>query len=84
MRSAEELAKAVWDEEMEFDDALLEYLSEHHPDRLEDTSFFTVVSVIIGFAAMGMWDKPVPLSDDEQMTVKEVIDTFGLGPFVEP
>ena len=84
MRSAEELAQAVRDEEMEFDDALLEYLSEHHPGRLEDTSFFIVMSITIGYAAMGKWDKVIPLSDDESMTAKEIIDKFGLARFVEP
>jgi len=84
MRSAAELAKAVRDEEIEFDDALLEYLSEHHPERLDDTSFFIVMKVTIGFAAMGMWEKPIPLSEDETMTAKEVIDRFGVGPFVDP
>lgn len=82
--TATELAKAVLDEKMEFDDALLEYLSEHHSARLEDTSFFIVMSITIGYAAMGQWEKVIPLSDVEQMTVKEVIDKFGLGPFVEP
>ena len=84
MRTAAELAQAVWDEKVEFDDALLEYLADHHPDRLEDTSFFIVMKVTIGFAAMGMWEKPIPLSEDETMTVKDVIDTFGVGPFVDP
>lgn len=83
MRTAAELAQAVWDEEVEFDDALLEYLGDHHPDRLEDTSFFTVMSIAIGYAAMGRWEKLIPISDDEKMTVKDTIDKFGLGPFVD-
>ena len=83
MRTAAELAQAVRDEEIEFDDALLEYLGEHHPERLEDTSFFLVMSIAIGYAAMGKWEKVIPLSDDEKMTVKEVISKFGLAPFVE-
>src|ERR1700677_4674147 len=71
--TAEELAQAVREETMEFDDALLEYLSEYHSDRLEDTSFFIVMSITIGYAAMGQWEKLIPLSGDEKMTVKEVI-----------
>lgn len=83
MTTATELAQAVRDERMEFDDALQEYLMENHPDRL-DLSFFMVVKIAIGYAAMGNCQKDIPLSENETLTVQEVIDKFGLGPFVEP
>lgn len=83
MTSATELAQAVRDERIEFDDALLEYLIENHPDRL-DLSFFMVVKTAIGYAAMGNFQKDIPLSENETLTVQQVIDKFGLGPFVQP
>jgi hypothetical protein len=81
--SAAELAEAVRDEQLDFDDALLEYLMEYYPDRL-DLSFFMVVKVVIGWAATGQWDKSIALSETEECSVREIIDRFGLGPFVEP
>jgi hypothetical protein len=82
MPSAAELAQAVREERMDFDDALLDYLQEQHPERL-DLSFFMVVKVVIGWASMGQWDKDIALSDTEELTVREIIDSFGLKPFVE-
>jgi hypothetical protein len=82
MPTAAELAEAVRDERMDFDDALLDYLVEHHPDRL-DLSFFMLMKVVMGYAAMGQWDKSVALSDTEQFSVQDIIDRFGLMPFVE-
>jgi hypothetical protein len=63
-------------------DTLLEYLAEHHPNRL-DLSFFIAVKVVIGWAARGVWGKSMALSEDELLTVRQIIDRFGLGPFVE-
>ena len=82
MSSAAELAKAVREERMSFDDALLEYLQEHHPDRL-DESFFWIVTISISYANMGKWEKELTISDDENVTVRQFIDTFGLGPFLQ-
>ena len=83
MPSATELAEAVREERMEFDDALLEYLMENHPGRL-DLSFFMVVKIAISYAVMGHWQKDISLSEEEKLTVQEVIDKFGLRTFVEP
>jgi hypothetical protein len=80
--SAADLAQAVREEQMDFDEALLDYLLESHPERL-DLSFFMVVKVVIGWAAMGQWDKCIALSDTEESSVREIIDRFGLGPFLE-
>ncbi len=82
MPNAKELAQAVREERMEFDDALLDYLAEHHPTRV-DLSFFLIVKVVIGWAVMGEWEKRIPFSDTEEATVREIIDQFGLRPFVE-
>jgi hypothetical protein len=81
--TAAELALAVREERMEFDDALLEYMCDHHTDRMMDFSFFMTIKIAIGYAAMGDWQKEIPFSDEEKMTVKEVIANFGLEPFVE-
>jgi len=91
-KSAAKLAKAVREERMEFDDALLDYLLANHPERMgvseqsADTavSFFWTLKIVISYASMGHWDKKIPLSDTEESTVREIIDTFGLEPFVEP
>lgn len=82
MPSAADLAQAVREERMDFDEALLDYLLENHHDRL-DLSFFMVVKVVIGWASMGQWDKNIALSDTEELTVREIIERFGLGSFVE-
>jgi len=81
--SAAELAQAVRSEEMDFDDALLEYLLQHHLDRL-DISFLWIATISISYANMGQWEKVLNISEDEKLTVRQIIDTFGLMPFVEP
>lgn len=82
MSSAAELAYAVREERRSFDDALLEYLQGHHPDRL-DESFFWIVTIAISYANMGNWEKELAISDDENVTVRQFIDMFGLGPFLQ-
>jgi hypothetical protein len=81
MKTAQELAEAVREERMEFDDALLDLLMQNHLDHL-DLSFFMKVKIAIGYAAMGNFEKHLPISKEE-LSVREIIDRFGLGPFVE-
>jgi hypothetical protein len=81
MTTATEYAQAVRTEEIDFDEALLEYLGKHHSDRL-DISFFWVAKIAIGYANMGERDKELDISDDEKLTVRQIIDQFGLEPFV--
>ncbi len=80
--TAAELALKVREEKMDFDDALLEYLTQHHPDTL-DVSFFMVMKITIGYAAMGEWQRVILVSEEDKLNVKQIIDKFGLGPFVE-
>ena len=82
MSSAVELAQAVRAEEMDFDDALLEYLMENNFDRL-DLSIFMTIKIAISYAAMGQLQKDIPFSEAEKLTVQEVINKFGLGPFAQ-
>jgi hypothetical protein len=79
MKTATELAQAVRDEEMEFDDALLEYLMGNYLDL----SFFMTLTIAISYANTGEWEKEIPFSEDEKLTVREVVSNFGLGPFVD-
>lgn len=80
---SEKLAEAVRDERMEFDDALLDYLLETHADRL-DLPLFWTLKIVIGYASMGEWAKIIAFAEAKQYSVTEIIDTLGLGPFVEP
>ena len=82
LATADELAQAVREERMGFDDALLEYLTQHYPDSL-DVSFVMVMKITIGYAAMGEWQKVILISEEDKLNVKQIIDKFGLGPFVE-
>ncbi len=82
LATADELAQAVREERMGFDDALLEYLTQHHPDSL-DVSFVMVMKITIGYAAMGEWNKKILFSEVDTLTVKQIIERFGLAPFVE-
>jgi len=82
MPSAAEFAQAVRDERMEFDDALEEYLGQHYPDKL-DISFFWLAVLAVSYANMGQPEKILPVSDEEKLTVKQIIERFGLGPFLE-
>lgn len=82
MTTATEFALEVRQERMDFDEALLEYLGKHHADRM-DITFFWVMKNAIRYAAKGRWKKTIALSENEKMTVKEVIDQFGLEPFLD-
>jgi hypothetical protein len=82
MKTANDLARAVREQRMEFDDALLELLLQSHLDQL-DLALFMMVKIAIGHAAMGDFETQIELSDTENLTVREIIDRFGLGPFLE-
>jgi hypothetical protein len=81
MKTATELAEAVRVEEMEFDDALLELLLQSHPEL--DLAIFIMVKIAIGYAAMGNFEKQIELSESENLTVRGIINRFGLEPFLE-
>lgn len=81
MRTAAELARAVWADELEFEDALQCWLEQTCPDQLDEGLYFTL-AITIGYAAMGRWNEEIPISEDEEMTVREVIEKYGLEPFV--
>ena len=82
LATADELAQEVREERMGFDDALLEYLTQHHPDTSRRVVLM-VMKITIGYAAMGEWQKDILFSEEDTLTVKQIIDKFGLGPFVE-
>lgn len=82
MTTATEFSLEVRQERMNFDEALLEYLGKHHADRT-DITFFWVMTNAIRYATKGRWKRTIALSENETTTVKEVIDNFGLVPFVE-
>jgi hypothetical protein len=78
----EQLAKAVNDEEMSFEDALIYHLLNNLGIAVEDAALFMCLSVVIGWANMGRKDEIVTLPDGPA-TVAEIIERFNLGAFVE-
>lgn len=80
--TAKELAQAVRDERMEFDDALMELLMQNQPDQ-PDLGFFMTLKVAIGYAKLDRWDKQLAISDDDSLSVRDIIERFDLGPFLE-
>ena len=48
-----------------------------------DLAFFMMVKIAIGYAKLHRWDKQIAISDGENMSVREIIDTFGLEPVLE-
>ena len=80
--AAEELAQAVHDEEMSFEDALIYHLLNNLGISIEDVALFMGLSLAIGWANMGQMDPVVDLPDGPA-TVAEIIERFDLRAFVD-
>jgi hypothetical protein len=78
----EQLAEAVLNDEISFEDALLYHLLNNLGIAIEDPGFFMALSVAIGWANMGQTDQILDLPDGPA-TVVEIIERFDLGAFVE-
>jgi hypothetical protein len=79
-RSAKWLVKAVLEGEWTCDSALEEHLHENYRGSLAILPYSKVHRALC-FANMGWWDRVLELQDGP-MTVAEVIEEFGLKPFL--
>jgi hypothetical protein len=79
--SIEELAIAVKEDRMDFQEALLMHLEHRHPDHFDIEAFF-VLSMAISYLNMGQPDVALEMAG-EKATAGEWVGRFGLEPFVE-
>ena len=77
-----QLAEAVRDEEMSFEDALIYHLLNNLGIAIEDVSLFFALSFAIGWANIKQFDQLVELPSGPA-TVSEVIERFQLRSFLE-
>lgn len=80
--SVEELAEGYKQGRFSLDYALIYLLQHYFPEPLSVVSVMGL-KIAIGFANVGHWDTPIPLPTG-QMTVRMVIQEFGLEPFLQP
>jgi hypothetical protein len=80
--TAEQLAQAVQDEEISFEDALLYHLLNNLGVGIEDPALFLALTLAIGWANMGRMDETVDLPDGP-VTVAQIIERFQLQAFLE-
>lgn len=80
--TSDELARAFKEDEITLEVAL-----EAHLRNLgswpADEELLGVLWLALGFANLGMEDRPVPMSGDRRLTVGEVIEHYRLRPFLE-
>ena len=80
--SPKELAKAVRDEEISFEDALLNHLVYNLGIPIEDVALFMGLTLAIGWAQLGRWQEVIDLPSGPA-TVVEIIERFQLRAFLE-
>lgn len=80
--TVEELAQAVRDEQMSFEDALLYHLLNNLGIAIEDVALFMGLMLAIGWANLGQMNQVVDLPSGPVM-VMEIIRRFDLEEFVE-
>jgi len=80
--SPQELAQAVRDEEMSFQDALLHHLVCNLGIAVEDVALFMGLTLAIGWAQLERWDEIIDLPSGP-VTVNEIIERFQLQAFLE-
>jgi hypothetical protein len=81
MKTAEELAQAVREDRIEFNEGLLLHLENSHPDHYSMEAFF-VLSMAISYIGLGQQEVVLELAG-EKATAGEWVERFGLVPFVE-
>jgi hypothetical protein len=81
MKTCKELASAVREDQMGFQEALLMHLEHRHPDHFNIEAFF-VLSMAISYSNMGRPEIALEIAD-EKATAEDWVRRFGLEPFVE-
>lgn len=77
-----QLAQAIKNEEISFEDALLYHLLNNLGISVEDTGLFMGLLLAVGWANMGRMDEKVDLPSGPA-TVPEIIERFDLKAFLE-
>lgn len=80
--SPQELAQAVRDEQMSYQDAILHHLICNLGIAVEDVALFMGLTLAIGWAQMGRWQEVIDLPNGPA-TVTEIIERFQLRAFLE-
>ena len=80
--SVEELAEGYKQGRFSLDYALIYLLQHYFPEPLNVVSVMGL-KIAVSYANVGNWDTPIPLPTGER-TVREVIQEFGLEPFLQP
>lgn len=80
--SPKDLAEAVRDEQMSYDDALLYHLLINLGIAVEDVSLFMALTLALGWAQLGRWREVIDLPSGPS-TVSEIIRRFQLEAFLE-
>ncbi len=77
-----QLAEAVQDEQMTFEDALLHHLTLNLGIAIEGVALYFGLAVAISWANMNCWDEMLDLPTGPA-TVADIIDQFQLQAFLE-
>jgi hypothetical protein len=80
--TVKELAQAVRDEQMSFEDALFNHLLNNLCISIEDVALFMGLTLAIGWAQLGRWHEIIELPSGPA-TVVEIIQRFQLQAFLE-
>jgi hypothetical protein len=78
----EQLAQAIQEEEISFEDGLLYHMLNNLGISVEDPAFFMALSLAVGWANMGQLGETVDLPSGPA-TVAQIIEQFDLKAFLE-
>lgn len=80
-KSPQELADAVRDEQMSFEDALLNHIY-NLGIAIEDVALYLALTLAIGWAQLGLWHEIIDLPSGPA-TVVEIIERYELRAFLD-
>ena len=80
--SPQELAEAVRDEQITFQDALLYHVLNNLGIAIEDVALYMALTLAIGWAQLDRWEEIIDLPSGPA-TVVEIIERFQLQAFLE-
>lgn len=78
----EQLAQAVRDEELSFEDALIYHMLNNVGTPIEGVGLFYALSIAIGWGSMNCWDETIDLPGGTS-SVADIIERFQLRAFLE-
>jgi hypothetical protein len=78
----EQLAQAVRDEQMTFEDAMLHHLVFSHSVVVPDIELYLTLVLAIGWAKLDRWDEIIDLPTGPA-SVAEIVERYQLGAFLD-